>query len=521
MNVQLWNLYKEADRGKKYINLFNPEIENVYDGVKTIIEFTEQWEGKLHVDFYQDLHFLIAANLQDSNLLPENGEWNREKFYQLIENYQLAEVTENDKGEFVFDNDAKSVILPKDSFRRKATLIPSLSLYLFYFYKFFKPLLLPRHFDIIQHNCDALGIELPPIPRSRDYKAYLMYYYDICEVWNEFQIKNNLTDAEFCACIYDYAFLLQDFQKKTDLPKPTNVWLTGASGDDFIFLDSLGKEDKKNETQIWACNERTRRGDIVVIYCTSPRSYIHSIWRADSGGKFNPFDYYHCRTTVCDGVLTPKISFNELKNDIYFSSVPIVKKNLQGLNGVELSATDYSELIRLIKERGGDVKKYPKLFEGEKIDFGEIKLEKDVEEKILIPMLTRLGYHKEDWARQLSQKAGIGLKAIPDFVFFPRGEKHFVSSPLVIEVKFDMSLVTEQQNAFSQVLSYARMLRCTIMGICDKERLILYKVNKYGAADRNIPLFEDHWLSIYGDSKVGARLNQLIGREVISSGIYL
>ena len=111
----------------------------------------------------------------------------------------------------------------------------------------------------------------------------------------------------------------------------------------------------------------------------------------------------------------------------------------------------------------------------------------------------------------------IGLKAIPDFVFFPRGEKHFVSSPLVIEVKFDMSLVTEQQNAFSQVLSYARMLRCTIMGICDKERLILYKVNKYGAADRNIPLFEDHWLSIYGDSEVGARLNQLIGREVIAN----
>ena len=28
--------------------------------------------------------------------------------------------------------------------------------------------------------------------------------------------------------------------------------------------------------------------------------------------------------------------------------------------------------------------------------------------------------------------------------------------------------------------------------------------------------FEEHWLSIYGDAEVGAKLNQLIGREVIA-----
>ena len=117
------------------------------------------------------------------------------------------------------------------------------------------------------------------------------------------------------------------------------------------------------------------------------------------------------------------------------------------------------------------------------MDFGEIKLEKDVEEKILIPMLKLLGYREEDWTRQLSQKAGRGLKAIPDFVFFPKGEKHFSS----------------------------------IMGICDKERLILYQVDKNGIANRSTPLFEEHWLSIYGDAEVGAKLNKLIGREIIAN----
>ena len=122
----------------------------------------------------------------------------------------------------------------------------------------------------------------------------------------------------------------------------------------------------------------------------------------------------------------------------------------------------------------------------------------------------------ERGGKKLQEKAGRGLKAIPDFVFFPKGEKHFASAPMVIEAKLDMSSIAEQRNAFSQGLSYARMLRSSIMGICDKERLILYRVNKNGIADRNSPLFEEHWLSIYGDAEVGVKLNQLIGREVIA-----
>ena len=369
-------------------------------------------------------------------------------------------------------------------------------------------------FDIIQRNCDALGIELPPIPRKKDYKEYLLYYFDICEALNGFQAENELTDAELCACLYDFAPMLIDDSQQAELPKPVNVWLTGSAGKgDFDYLDKLGK----GTDYIWACNERTRRGDIIVVYCNSPRSYIHSIWRANSAGIFNPFDYYHCRTTVRDGIRVPEISFKDLKADKYFSQVPIVRRNLQGINGIELTAQDYSELLRFIEEKGGSITELPKLFEGGSLDFGEIKLEKDVEEKILIPILEKFGYTEADWSRQLSQKAGRTEKAIPDFVFFPRGEKHFENAPMVIEAKLDMSLITEQQKAFSQGLSYARMLRSKIMGICDKERLILYRVDSNGASDRNQPLYENHWKAIYSDEVEGARLKQLIGREIIET----
>lgn len=78
-----------------------------------------------------------------------------------------------------------------------------------------------------------------------------------------------------------------------------------------------------------------------------------------------------------------------------------------------------------------------------------------------------------------------------------------------------MSLITEQQKAFSQALSYARMLRSSIMGICDKERLVLYKVDKNGTSDRNKPIYENHWETIYSDAVEGAKLKQLMGRDVV------
>ena len=284
----------------------------------------------------------------------------------------------------------------------------------------------------------------------------------------------------------------EEKQENEELPPPTNVWLTGGSGKgDFEFLDSLGK-DSQAQTSIWACNERTRKGDLVIIYCTSPRSFIHSIWRAESVGIFNPFDYYHCRTTVCKGIRLPQISFADLKNDPYFSQQPIVRKNLQGINGVAFSAKDYSELLRLAEEKGAKTNNYPQLYVGKAIDFGKIKQEKDVEENILIPILKRIGYHVSDWTRQLQLKAGRKEKAIPDFVFFPQGAKHFESAPLVIEAKLDISSMLEEQKAFRQALSYARMLRSNLMGICDKERLIIYALDSSGSCNIEKPLFESH-----------------------------
>ncbi len=510
MNTKMWNFYKDSEKGKSAINAFEPEVNDAR--IEKLAEYEQSFGGAYSADDMFYYYFQIQANFE---AVEEFGELSdtRESFAKFVDIFDIEEA------EFT-DTETKftgRLLFSKDNFRAKACLVEMLSVFLYYNYKFYKPVLFSSHFSVIQQNCDAIGLELPPIPRTNDYRAYMMYYYDICEAFNKFQEQYGLSDAEFCACLYDFAPMqVDDTVAEVELPKPINVWLTGAAPGDFEILDGLGKGDNSgNPNLIWACNERTRRGDIVIIYCRTPRSYIHSVWRSKTGGFFNPFDYYHCRTNVCDGIRVPEITSKDLKADSYFANVPIVRKNLQGINGVELTAQDYSELLRFIEQKGGDTSALPKLFESGKVDFGELKLEKDVEEKILIPFLQKIGYSETDWTRQLSLKAGRNEKAIPDFAFFPQGDRHFESAPMLIEAKYDMSLITEQQKAFSQALSYARMLRSSIMGICDKERLVLYKVDKNGASDRSKPIYENHWETIYSDAVEGAKLKQLIGRDVV------
>ena len=256
MNKKLWNYYKHSSDGQNAIAMFNPETDDVYQKIENIATFLQKLNGYIKPQHFVDRVFEYEVNLFERNLLIEELS-KRKNFETFVESYDLKEFEKN-------------YFIKADKFRQKAATIDALSMYLYFYDAYFKPILLPRRFDIIQKSCDALGIELPPIPRTKSYKEYLMYYYDICGAINKFQVENGLTDAEVCACIYDYGARVlseEEKQENEELPPPTNVWLTGGSGKgDFEFLDSLGK-DSQAQTSIWACNERTRKGDLVIIYC--------------------------------------------------------------------------------------------------------------------------------------------------------------------------------------------------------------------------------------------------------------
>lgn len=514
MNQKIWNLYKQSDECKRLVDIFDPEKEDYVATITSIFDLSKELGNDRDVDNLLSLFDAIAVNFFGQGF-EFVDEFTREDFGTFVDEFEIRYYTHGEDGGVQFDYSDSGVIVKASDLRSKASSVEALSTFLYMHHSFFKPVLLSSRFSIIQDNCEQLGIDLPSFPKAHDYKAALMWYYDLCVLFNEFQQKYEMTDPEFCACLYGLAASLKDDEEKKPLPKPINVWLTGADKEDIKTLEKSMDNDS-----LWACNENTRRGDIVVLYAISPNSCIHSIWRADSEGTFNPFDYYQNRTRVSYGVKVSRIPLKELKEDPEFGKLPMLNNNLQGVNGKRLPSWAYSALLRMIAAKGDDVSKLPVLYETKDWNPGKMVNEHDVEERILIPFLHDLGYVDSDWNRQLRLKSGRKEeREIPDFVFFPHGEKQFENAPLLIEAKWIMKSEKDRNDAYRQALSYARMLQAPIFGICDEERLIIYQKQKNGSFNYNSPSFEAHWAQIAGDADVHEQLMQLIGATVIKSKI--
>lgn len=515
MNKQIWNMYKTSERGRKTIDLFSfhsdENIETFENKLESIFKHFGE-ESDIEACFTR--LYLIFDHITLDELEVQEGETPEDFYHRFIEDFDLWIIFEDEKGNLIKSSNPPDQLIQKHDYRKISSIIDSISINLYLVdSQFFFPIFNKERFDILVKNCDVLGIELPDIPNSIDKKKRVMYYYDLCKALNDFSVEYNLNAEELCACVYDFATILQDeIEIRGTLPEPTNIWFTGASKNDYkTVLQNLSPQAISN----WTCNEATKRGDIIVIYCLSPQSFIHSIWRANSDGVANPFNYYYSRATVTNPIEIPPITYNELKKDTYWSDVPIVRKNLQGINGVQLTAKDYGELLRLIQTKGFDISMLPQLY-SPKIEIEEnILVEKDVEDKLLIPLLIELGFSSNDWVRQLSQKAGRNLKAIPDFVFFPKGEKHFQNAPFVLEAKLYMNTSNERMNAFNQALSYCKMMSSDLLGLCDKERLLIYR-RKNGLFDRFNPIFDKHWGNIQ-NPETFAELKKIIGKEVLQS----
>lgn len=529
MNTALgfWDMYKASDEGKKVIDLFDLTLlfdamgdktisdekydelffnwaKGVYDFAngKTPELFPKSYKTDFADEYANAVIDLIYDLKEDTGIFDEENP-SRETFERFADTYYLSYPKED--GEEV-------VYLRAGDFREKSSSVHILSMALYFWKSLFVPMLYYGRFDIIQSSCARLGIVLPSLPRTNHYKEYLMYYYDICVAIKAWREEHGLNDAEMCACLYDYApRFVAATQEKADLPKPTNVWFVGADKGDFETIDNIDDPTP----HIWQCSDRVLRGDIVVVYCRTPRSYIHSIWRANCDGLFNPFDNYTTRTLLVNGIKIPEITHKELREHPYFSNVPIVRKNLQGIGRTELTANDYDELLKWIGEKGGEVESLPKLYDGSRQVRSDIKLEKDVEEKILIPILEDLGYVKGDWVRQLKYKKGRGISEIPDFVLLPEGEELHVHSPLMIEAKLHMKTSKERAENFSQAYSYARSIFARYLGICDKIRLVLFERNAEGCYDQSRPVFDEQWAVILNDTPTFSRLAKLIGKSVL------
>ena len=313
-------------------------------------------------------------------------------------------------------------------------------------------------------------------------------------------------------CALIYGIEQENEFTATNLPEPTHIWLLGASGKDD--LNRLDDTDNPKPV-IWQGNERSCRGDLVLVYCLAPDSAIKYVYRVVTDGIFNPFDKYQARIAICQGVKVPEIKLDEITNK--FGHLKIVKKNMQGLNGVSFPIKDYLRLVKIWEERGFDKTLLPNLTTSEELDV-DINSEDDVYNLIVDKVVLKLGYERGDWRGgsndQLLLQYGRKQFGKPDYVFFPHGDLHNERAPFVIEAKEAFKNIRQFNKDFSQGYAYAKNLHAKYLGLCDKDELLIIE-GYNGVFNMENCRFRRSWADIFSKEDVLMELRELVGREVI------
>lgn len=452
-NKFAWDNYLQTERGKSVIDDFSFSEMSV----DFIIETTQKYNKSVlrrivdYNQFYEEADNALRAywNLALCYFAsPENLEDAKGSYWQILADGLV---------------DGDRVVLDKNSFAICLENNCWISWLLYHYSSdYFFPNLFQFQASLLYRIADTFGIELPTLPKKSNYQARCMYYWGLCEVFYKFRVENNLSPAELCAFLYDYApnYL---HEEKREMPKPSQAWFIGG-----VILPS-----EANDETFWQCNQETRRGDILVHYETSPVSAITCVWQASTDGLIDPFFHYYGCAYMTNKIDVPHITLQELKEDSYFSSHPLVRKNLQGVNGWSMTGEDYANLLRLFEDKGCDVDSLPRPYAPQIKHRDDIKVERDVEVKLLEPLLNEMGF--ADYKRQVSVKAGRGHRIIADYALHYNETSEGKSARVLIEAKFHIRNPQDAGEAFLQARSYAKLLDASVIVLCDKDCLLVYE----------------------------------------------
>lgn len=454
----IWNLYKNSHKGKSTISAFSDRKEWIDEEClfeKYNPRIKDGFNSEIICGILEDFWCYKVSEYEgiELNSLDDAG-----KLYEEIISTGLMIESEE--------------ILKIGDFDRMLEFVPFLSMELNrLFGEYFFPYLYIDEFYQLTRFADYFEIELPPIPKKPDYKARCMYYWELCKVFYQFRIENELSPAELSAFMYDHIPNVLRSDNKEEMPKPSAAWFIGG------VIEGYGTHWT---TGFWQSSKDTKKGDILVHYETAPVSAITCLWIAQTDGVIDPFFHYYSNTYVGDKIEIPHISLKELKADAYFSNHPLVKKNFQGVNGWPITGRDYSEFLRMIKAKRFDTSVLPQIYAPSLPEGIVIKEEKDVEKKLLEPLLNEMGwYEHRDYIRQLPIHAGRGHRIFPDYALHYNNKLEEERAKVLIEAKYHMKNNQEIQSAFLQAFSYAKLLMSSVIVLCDKECLLVYD-NKNG-----------------------------------------
>ena len=179
-----------------------------------------------------------------------------------------------------------------------------------------------------------------------------------------------------------------------------------------------------------------------------------------------------------------------------------MRKNMQGVNGVELKPSVYNYLV---KKSGAQVNtlEYVETKSG-----GEYTREKDVEEKLIVPLIQKLGYGEDDYKRQMYVEIGNHNNTlIPDFVLQPNERRGSASAFAVIEAKRSIPDKKKLEDVMVQAKSYAKLLTARYCVVAAQEKIwIAERHDNYESI-----VFEASWEQL-NDTDLFYDLEKMLGK---------
>ena len=455
-------------------------------------DYLQTKEGKKVFDFFTNFknifyhHFGQFSDFVNSFLGTEvdsyycyDDEWNFENFIsgqpQKLKNF----------------DDFVELYIPHKKFEEDPLSYQEVIIYysVFFFIKepeYAFPYLYPLHFYRFQEICRIFDIFIPELPGKTKHLERVKFYFGLCRSMYEFRKEHGLSPVELCVFLYGFAPRFFTSYIANELPEANNIHIVGAAREDAENFENDPPD--KDTSSIWQGTDAIQVGDIVIMYERSPYSRFSYIWRAVSPGYDDPFSGYSGKVVLGYPIRIPCISFNTLITDPVWGKNSLVKAHMQGIGFKQtlITQAEYAQLKKLITQADSsfDLSKLPEPPPYANFYHEGIETEKDVEEQLLEPFLTKLGFDvKKEFTRQFPIRMGRGFRYYPDYALHATGSRGGERADFIWEAKYRIPTARQLREDYGQAISYAVRLQTKGFGLVSLEGVKIWMADERGHFD--------------------------------------
>ena len=254
------------------------------------------------------------------------------------------------------------------------------------------------------------------------------------------------------------------------IERDRQYWLWVARPDVYLDEDGNDREDLDPNSGVdsdgwWTCHKDTKKGDLVLLWRTSPKKDIGYLIQAESDAYSIVDDNEHGWEYGCDHQMLYKfdhpINVKDLRNDPYFDEWGPLRCSFQR-SSFGIAKNYWDKLNQSAAYKNPGYLDFIEQIQKEPIS-GDYLIEKQVEEDLAanLKILKKFGHDLELYVDPTSKQLGRqfickGNGGRIDLLCYDRTQKKYV----VIELK----IVRAGQNTFGQISNYVGWVQNRIAG---------------------------------------------------------